>query len=82
MAKARKLIEAVAYIRTSSAANVGADKDSADRRGAQPEALIMSRVQWTHPINVDDFKFLEANSDLIPKITIPGPCALHFRGGE
>jgi 5-methyltetrahydropteroyltriglutamate--homocysteine methyltransferase len=60
----------------------GADKDSAGRRGAQPEALIMSRVQWTHPINVDDFKFLEANSDLVPKITIPGPCALHFRGGD
>jgi 5-methyltetrahydropteroyltriglutamate--homocysteine methyltransferase len=61
----------------------GADgKDSADTRGAQPEALIMSRVQWTHPINVDDFKFLKANSDLVPKITIPGPCALHFRGGN
>src|SRR5882762_349564 len=61
----------------------GADgKDSADTRGAQPEALIMSRVRWTHPINVDDFKFLKANSDLVPKITIPGPCALHFRGGD
>src|SRR5882672_7310330 len=61
----------------------GADgKDSADTRGAQPEALIMSRVQWTHPINVDDFKFLKANSDLEPKITIPGPCALHFRSGN
>jgi 5-methyltetrahydropteroyltriglutamate--homocysteine methyltransferase len=59
----------------------GADKDSA-ARGAQPEALIMSRVQWTHPINVDDFEFLKANSDLVPKITIPGPCALHFRGGN
>jgi 5-methyltetrahydropteroyltriglutamate--homocysteine methyltransferase len=53
-----------------------------DTRGAQPEALIMSRVQWTHPINVDDFNFLKANSDLVPKITIPGPCALHFRGGN
>jgi 5-methyltetrahydropteroyltriglutamate--homocysteine methyltransferase len=60
----------------------GADKDSADTRGAQPEALIRSRVQWTHPINVEDFKFLKANSDLVPKITIPGPCALHFRGGD
>jgi 5-methyltetrahydropteroyltriglutamate--homocysteine methyltransferase len=61
----------------------GADgKAGADTRGAQPEALIMSRLQWTHPINVDDFKFLKANSDLVPKITIPGPCALHFRGGN
>jgi 5-methyltetrahydropteroyltriglutamate--homocysteine methyltransferase len=52
------------------------------RRGAQPMALIRSRVQWTHPINVGDFEFLQANADLMPKITIPGPCALHFRGGD
>jgi len=51
-------------------------------RGAQPMALIKSRVQWTHPINVGDFEFLKANTDLVPKITIPGPCALHFRGGD
>jgi 5-methyltetrahydropteroyltriglutamate--homocysteine methyltransferase len=61
----------------------GADgKGAGGQRGAQPIALIKSRVQWTHPINVADFKFLEANTDLIPKITIPGPCALHFRGGD
>jgi methionine synthase II (cobalamin-independent) len=51
-------------------------------RAAQPRALIKSRVQWTHPINVGDFEFLKANTDLVPKITIPGPCALHFRGGD
>jgi len=51
-------------------------------RGAQPCALIKSRVEWTHPINVGDFEFLKANTSLIPKITIPGPCALHFRGGD
>jgi methionine synthase II (cobalamin-independent) len=61
----------------------GADgKDGEGRRGAQPLALINSRVQWTHPINVNDFRFLKANTDLVPKITIPGPCALHFRGGD
>ena len=52
------------------------------RRAAQPKAMIKSRVQWTHPINVADFEFLKANTDLVPKITIPGPCALHFRGGD
>jgi 5-methyltetrahydropteroyltriglutamate--homocysteine methyltransferase len=39
-------------------------------------------VQWTHPINAADAAFLKANSQLLPKITIPGPCALHFRGGD
>ncbi len=52
------------------------------RRAAQPVALINSRVCWTHPVNVPDFEFIRANTGLIPKITIPGPCALHFRGGD
>jgi 5-methyltetrahydropteroyltriglutamate--homocysteine methyltransferase len=61
----------------------GADAEGqSGRRGKQPMALIKSRVHWTHPINVADFKFLKVNTDLIPKITIPGPCALHFRGGD
>jgi 5-methyltetrahydropteroyltriglutamate--homocysteine methyltransferase len=52
------------------------------RRATQPVALINSRVRWTHPINVPDFEFIHANTALVPKITIPGPCALHFRGGD
>jgi len=51
-------------------------------RGAQPIAIIKSRVRWTHPINVADFNFLKNKTKLLPKITIPGPCALHFRGGN
>jgi 5-methyltetrahydropteroyltriglutamate--homocysteine methyltransferase len=51
-------------------------------RGAQPVALIKSRVRWTHPVNVPDFNFLKGKTKLLPKITIPGPCALHFRGGD
>src|SRR5262245_35114741 len=53
-----------------------------DGRGAQPVALIKSRARWTHPINVGDFNFLKGKTKLLPKITIPGPCALHFRGGD
>lgn len=51
-------------------------------RGAQPVAIIDSRVQWSHPINAADAAFLQQHSDRWPKITIPGPCALHFRGGD
>src|SRR5215475_2865065 len=55
---------------------------NAGHRGAQPIALIKSRVMWTKPINVADFTFIKAHTALTPKITIPGPCALHFRGGN
>ncbi len=57
--------------------------DHAPTRGAQPVAKIRSRVQWTHPIHVEDFRVLKAlTRTATPKITIPGPCALHFRGGD
>jgi 5-methyltetrahydropteroyltriglutamate--homocysteine methyltransferase len=55
---------------------------NAEKRGSQPVAVIKSRLQWAKPINVGDFDFLKANTKLLPKITIPGPCALHFRGGD
>jgi 5-methyltetrahydropteroyltriglutamate--homocysteine methyltransferase len=60
----------------------GAGAAQGGGRGAQPVAVIKSRVRWTHPINVDDFNFLKRKTVLLPKITIPGPCALHFRGGD
>ena len=57
--------------------------DNGSSRGAQPVARINGRVQWTHPIHVEDFKLLDAlTTTATPKITIPGPCALHFRGGD
>src|SRR5262249_53581586 len=43
----------------------GADASGAQAlggRGAQPVALINSRVRWTHPISVGDFNFLKAST--------------------
>jgi len=51
-------------------------------RAPQPVALIDSKVAWTGPIHADDFRFLRSLTGQTPKITIPGPCALHFRGGD
>jgi 5-methyltetrahydropteroyltriglutamate--homocysteine methyltransferase len=61
---------------------VGGEAASAGGRGAQPTAAVNSRLRWTAPIHVDDFKRLRALTQATPKITIPGPCALHFRGGD
>lgn len=57
-------------------------KAKASGRGAQPVAVIGSRVQWKHPIHVADYEYIRAHTSLLPKLTIPGPCALHFRGGD
>ncbi len=44
--------------------------------------MVGSRISWTRPINVADFAFVSSNTTLMPKVTLPGPCALHFRGGD
>jgi 5-methyltetrahydropteroyltriglutamate--homocysteine methyltransferase len=51
-------------------------------RAGQSTAHIGSRLQWRRPIHVGDFKHLQSLTGALPKITIPGPCALHFRGGD
>ena len=56
--------------------------DESGGRVSQPRAVIRSKLRWTHPIHVDDFKLLKSLTAAVPKITIPGPCALHFRGGD
>ena len=43
MAKQRKHVEAVAYLRTSSATNVGADKDSDKRQRTAIKAFARSK---------------------------------------
>ena len=55
---------------------------AAGSRGAQPMASLRSRIAWKGPIHAADFAFLRARTKALPKITIPGPCALHFRGGD
>jgi len=55
---------------------------AAGSRGAQPMASLKSRIAWKGPIHAADFAFLKARTKALPKITIPGPCALHFRGGD
>jgi methionine synthase II (cobalamin-independent) len=51
-------------------------------RGVQPVARVAGPIAWRGPIHVDDFVRLKALAKAMPKITIPGPCALHFRCGD
>ncbi len=45
--------------------------------------LVVGRLAWPGPVNVDNYKFIAglAGSGL-PKITLPGPCYIHFRSGR
>jgi 5-methyltetrahydropteroyltriglutamate--homocysteine methyltransferase len=47
-----------------------------------PGVKITGRLARPHPIFVEDFKFLKSTARATPKITIPSPSVLHFRGGR
>ena len=44
---------------------------------------VHSKIDWdpSHPM-IDHFKFLKSVARAVPKMTIPSPTALHFRGGR
>lgn len=49
----------------------------------KPHAMrVVGKLARPKPIFVDDFKFLKSVTTEMPKITIPSPSILHFRGGR
>ncbi len=49
---------------------------------APPVMHVTARVRHVKPIQVEDFKFLKSVTKRTPKVTIPSPTMLHFRGGR
>ncbi|HSD44345.1 MAG TPA: 5-methyltetrahydropteroyltriglutamate--homocysteine S-methyltransferase [Burkholderiales bacterium] len=47
-----------------------------------PMATVTGKVRCTRPIFVDHFAFLKSVARKTPKLTIPAPATLHFRGGR
>lgn len=50
----------------------------------KPESVkVAGKVSWPahHPM-LDHFRFLKENTRVVPKMTIPSPSVLHFRGGR
>ena len=47
-----------------------------------PMATITGKVGCSKPVFVDAFGFLKSIAKATPKLTIPAPAALHFRGGR
>jgi len=49
---------------------------------APPVMRVTAPVRHAHAIQLDDFKFLQSVTRRTPKVTIPSPTMLHFRGGR
>jgi 5-methyltetrahydropteroyltriglutamate--homocysteine methyltransferase len=57
-----------------------------DAAGQETEGrvpVVVDRLTWPGPVNVDNYKFIAgATTAGVPKITLPGPCYIHFRSGR
>jgi len=56
--------------------------DAGDIELAPPGLRIAGRLARPQPIFVDHFRFLQSVSRAVPKLTIPSPSTMHFRGGR
>jgi 5-methyltetrahydropteroyltriglutamate--homocysteine methyltransferase len=47
-----------------------------------PVMHVPRKIRHVRPIQLGDFQFLKAATTRVPKVTIPSPTMLHFRGGR
>jgi 5-methyltetrahydropteroyltriglutamate--homocysteine methyltransferase len=52
------------------------------RDHAPPSLKVAGKLSRPTGIFVDDFKFLKSVAKAVPKVTIPSPSIVHFRGGR
>ena len=49
---------------------------------APPAMKITGKVRHVRPVELENFKFVRSATKETPKVTIPSPTMLHFRGGR
>ena len=49
---------------------------------APPVLKVTGKVKHAKPIQLEDFRFLKSVTTRTPKVSIPSPTMLHFRGGR
>ncbi len=70
----------VAVTRSAVKVSFHTEQGSIER---EPSALrVVGKLARPRPIFVDHFKFLKSVARAVPKMTIPSPSILHFRGGR
>ena len=56
--------------------------DGTEVEFAPPRMEVDGTIRHSHPIQGEDFDFLASQTALTPKVSIPAPSMLHFRGGR
>ena len=75
-------LEQLAGIETKGGISVQFHSAAGNVDFAPPVMRVTGKVRHVKPIQVDDFKFLQSITKHTPKVTIPSPTMLHFRGGR
>ena len=75
-------LEQLAGIETKGGIAVSFHSNAGNVDFAPPVMHIVDRVRHVKPIQQADFEFLQSVTTRTPKVTIPSPTMLHFRGGR
>src|SRR6185503_15029134 len=63
--------------------NIASSSDSASTVHMTPPKLsVVGPLRHARDIQVDDFRYLASHTDRTPKVCIPSPTMVHFRGGR
>ena len=63
--------------------NIAASSDAADTVHMTPPRLaVVGPLRHVRDIQVDDFRYLQSVVTQTPKVSIPSPTMVHFRGGR
>ena len=75
-------LEQLAGVATKGAVTVKFHNRAGDVDFAPPIMSVTGKVAHVRPIQRDDFQFLASVTTKTPKVSIPSPTMLHFRGGR
>ena len=75
-------LEQLDGVETSGGIQVKFHTAKGDIDFAPPVLRVTGKLRHAKPIQLDDFKFLRSVTKRVPKVTIPSPTMLHFRGGR
>jgi 5-methyltetrahydropteroyltriglutamate--homocysteine methyltransferase len=75
-------LEQLAGVETKGGISLHFHSAKGDVDFAPPVMHVTGPVRHVKPIQVEDFRFLQSVTRKTPKVTIPSPTILHFRGGR
>jgi len=75
-------LEQLAGVETKGGMTVSFHSQLGEVDFAPPVMHVSAKVRHVKPIQLADFAFLKSITTRTPKITIPSPTMLHFRGGR